>query len=165
MVQYLNSMTLLLQVWGYFCMIWLWNDQKTSLAKSSHIWRQIFFDTKTIGNHSKGKSLHTSRHVRRVGARTCEEIWGRNWGARILRKYFLGNGCSELPLEEVCVVLSCSASGACLWGGRLLEWWSLWITILVVIMITLVLIIMETLVSIKSTSSSFLLTSLIGFDN
>ena len=97
-----------------------WPEEK-SCKKLPHLTTDIF-DTKTIGNHSKGKSLHTSRHVRRVGARTCEEIWGRNWGARILRKYFLGNVWSELPLEEVCVVLSCSASGACLWGERLLEW-------------------------------------------
>ena len=44
-----------------------------------------------------------------MGRNFGEKILGRNFGEKILRVF---------PSEAVCVVLSCSASGACLWVGR-----------------------------------------------
>jgi hypothetical protein len=73
------------------------------LKKTSQVRRQIVFDTKTTDNHSKRTSLQSKRQGKRESG--GEKILGRNIGEKILR---------EFPSEAVCVVLSCSASGACL---------------------------------------------------
>ena len=111
--------------WHYFCMFsetffgnigcfhfkLLQTDRKNLLRSDD---KYLYFNTKTSDNHSKRMSFHSKRQGRKVGARTGEKILGRNFGEKILGRNFGEKILREFPSEAVCVVLSWSASGACL---------------------------------------------------
>ena len=128
-IQMFNSLTLTLHVFGdlfwqknwYFYFKFSPTFSKL-IKKSSQIRRQIVFDTKTSDNHSKRMSLHSRRQGRRT---TREKILGRNFGEKILGRKFEEKILRVFPSEAVCVVLSCSASGAFLGVGRHISQWDL----------------------------------------
>ena len=68
-------------------------------------------------------SLHRRMPGRReigekiLGRKFEEKILGRNFGVKILGRNFGAKIWGEFPLEAVCVVLSSSASEACLREG------------------------------------------------